>query len=351
MASFRKTTLRDVAQRAGVSTTTVSEYLSGRPYACSMETASRIQKAVEDLHYIPNALGASLRKSATRTIGLSLLFPLSGNVRQSGFLLRLWEGITQEAFQEQHSVLFYEDSIRMDVENYRTFLDGRVDGVVFQPIARDHRPRRLAEAGLPVATISTFAEVYPGCINVISDEREIVGLVMEHLWQLGHRRIAHFAGPISAENEAGTPVAAARCAAYRAFCEERGIYDPALVFESDLWRVSEFTIIDRWYNMPNRPTAIFCVTDAMAVEILAHARSLGWRVPQELSVVGVDNTLFGELHHPALTSVEYPVEEQGRVAIRSLMARIQGKPAPLETVWIRGAELVVRETTAPPPGD
>ncbi|MDX1935077.1 MAG: LacI family DNA-binding transcriptional regulator [Capsulimonadales bacterium] len=352
MSSFRKATLRDVARHAGVSPTTVSEFLSGQPNACSAATATRIRQAVEELHYAPSALGASLRKARTRTIGVSLLFPRAQRTPRGNYLLRLWSGITEEAVAAEHSVLFYEDQIRRDLSNYRVFLDGRVDGVIFHPVMGDLRPVKLAEAGLPVAVISESPETYPGCITVVSDEDRIVHAVMEHLLAQGHRRIAHLAGPTRGRHEAGTGIARQRRDLYRAICEEAGIFDPELLFEPTYWSPNTEeeaadwrTAPERWRRLASPPTAVFCCTDAIALRLIEFAAECGWSVPEELSVVGIDNTLVGELQRPALTTVDYPVEEQGRVAIRALLARISGSPLPSEHLPVDGAELIVRDTS------
>ena len=347
MAIFRKTTLREVAQRAGVSPTTVSEFLSGRPYACSPETATRIREAVEELHYIPSALGTSLRKAATRTIGVSILFPLAYGIKTS-YLYRIWDGVTREAFDHTRSVLFYDETIRRSLDNYRIFLDGRVDGVIFHPAAADTRPIRLAEAGFPVAVLGAAAD-FPGCAAVMSDEKDIVHQALTHLWELGHRRIAHLAGPIHSSVDAGVNAARGRMQEWRAFLEERGAWNPELLHSQTIWDEADVSCVARWRYAPDPPTAIFCANDAAALRVLDAAAKMGWRVPQELSVVGVDNTIAAEMNRPGLTSVEYPIEEQGRAVVRALLERITGTPFPLKTLLVGGAQLMVRETTASPP--
>jgi DNA-binding LacI/PurR family transcriptional regulator len=144
MRRYRKPTIKDVAQHAGVSPTTVSVFVSGREDVCSSETADRIRVAVTALRYTPNSLSRGLRLNAMRTLGVCVGIPSAEARRQArdSFVERLLRGIATAADSHDYSLLQYPTSVR-NADTCDALLDGRVDGVIFSASHQDTRPMVL----------------------------------------------------------------------------------------------------------------------------------------------------------------------------------------------------------------
>lgn len=357
MGGFRKATIKDVAARSGVSTTTVSNFVSGHKNVCSPETAERIREAVSALHYAPSSLTRGLRRSNTTTIGVCLIHPLDAEAAFGFFFLeRLWQGVIEQADRENYSLLHYPQSVRNGAE-ISAFLDGRVDGMLLR--APDNtRAVKLAEAGMPTILPTRSLAIPDGCGAVWADDAQAAHLALEHLWELGHRRIAHIAGPVEAQeidltksidakNTAASDIALQRMNGYIAWMQERQSYDPALIAYAGAWSAPQAVrFLQAWRALDRPPTAVFCTNDAQALDVIAAAQRMGLRVPEELSVVGVDNSNEARDYDPPLTSVEAPMDAVGRESMRALLRLICGAPIEQCRVVLPVTDLIVRRSTA-----
>lgn len=374
---FVKTTIKDVAERAGVSMTTVSLFLSGRKSACSPDTAGRITEAIQDLHYVPGPLAGRTRDKATRTIGLCIesADDISDTYdHRNTYHQRLNRAIVREADTEGYALLHYPACVRHGA-SAEPFLDGRVDGVLFGSPYNDERVAALAAAGLPTVIINRKSCLPDDCGAVFFDEDDTSRVALDYLWELGHRRIAHFAGPIAAPVCAGQelPITAVtkicrssnpadqwlsdsairRCDAYLRYMKERGALDPGLAGTIGSWADASTAgveeVLGRWLSLPSPPTAIFCANDSLAVAVEAAATQFGIRIPDDLSVVGINNRAAAEEADPPVTSVDIPVEQAGREAMRLLLRMLNGEEIPAHDlrVALPAAALVRRGSTAP----
>jgi len=352
---FRKATIKDVAQRAGVSTTTVSVFVSGREDVCSPETAQRIRAAVSDLNYIPSPLVNSLQKRATTTLGVCMFSPMDSNIFYgASFFARLWRGIAAGADAAQYALLRYPTSVQ-DSPLVSPLLDGRADGILYHSHSGaklDDRPARLAAAGMPVVLLTRSMDLPDGCGASFADESQTADLALTHLWDLGHRRIAHLAGPVlpgqSVERYSLVDdIAIGRLQGYQAWMRARGLDDPALVGHAHGWRGEQFVpdVVAVWRQLPEPPTAVFCANDALAASVVRAAQEQGLRVPRDLSIVGVDNSgvAAGDLVS-GITSVEPPDEEVGAAGVRTLLRLIQGVPVKECRASVPVTRLVVRDS-------
>jgi LacI family transcriptional regulator len=350
---FRKATIKDVAQQAGVSTTTVSLFLSGRESVCSPTTAARIRTAVSALSYTPSSLVSGMQKRVTKTLGVCILNPLDRHVTYGSFFFeRLWRGILNEADAEGYSVLHYPAVVR-DSDHWEAFLDGRVDGILYHAHSLDNaRPARVASAGMPIILLTRSLNLPADCGAAYVEEDRTVDLALSHLWNLGHRRIAHVAGPVDAGPKASwramvDDIAIRRLDAYDTWMEQRGVADPALVGHAQSWEgklVPE--IVAAWSRLPRPPTAAFCANDALALAVVAAARQRDWRLPEDLSVVGVDNSSAAAEAETPLTSIDVPMEAVGREGTRALLRLMEGAPLGACRVALPVSEIVIRGSTA-----
>jgi LacI family transcriptional regulator len=333
-----KVTIRSVAEAAGVSMATVSNVLSGRYEQMTAETRERVLATIERLHYQPNHVARSLATRRTATIGLimsdvtnSLYPPVTVGAeeacRQAGYGLLLANA--EDAASE-----------RRGVELMRA---KRVDAlIVFAISHRDTASSHLyaaQAAGMPVVAINrALAPDAP--LSAVWFDHEAGGrMATEHLLALGHRRIAHIAGP--PDRLTGVQ----RRQGYEAALAAAGLPgDPSLVAEGDYSFASGERLMARLW--PARPSAVFVAGDVMALGALRALARLGARVPDDLSLVAFGNPDAVRYATPAITTIDLPVAAAGKVAVELALRRMQ-QPAEKEVRMLEPS-LLVRETTAPP---
>lgn len=373
---FAKATIKDVSEAAGVSITTVSHFMNGRKFACSVETAKRIQEAIRTVHYAPGPSARRARYQATRTIGLCLDSP--DDISETYDPRRTYhEGlsraIVREADESSYALLHYPRNVRHG-DSAEAFLDGRVDGLIFGSGPCDRRVHDLADAGLPTVIVNRLANAPDACGVVAFNESDAVSLAMDHLWELGHRRIAHLAGPVGPAVagidllQASTILhsgavstqadvfpsdsAIRRCEAYIRYMRDRNGFDPSLLVSLGSWadgsEIDVDEVLCRWFSLPKPPTAVFCVNDSLAIALNAAARRAGIDVPGTLSIVGVGNKVAVEEAVPAITSVDIPAEAAGREAMRLLLRMLGGDELTHEDLRIvmPVTRLIVRSSAA-----
>jgi LacI family transcriptional regulator len=356
---FRKASIKDVARLAGVSTTTVSVFVSGRENVCSSETAARIRAAVSELNYTPSSLISGAQTRVTRTIGICIHNPLDPNVLYGNlFFERLWSGINLQADEDNYSLLHYPASVRdADNERIEPFLDGRVDGVIFHAHV-NRRAELVAGAGMPTVLLTRSLNLPTGCGAAWADEKQTVGLALSHLWDLGHRRIAHVAGPVGNAGRApdsargylsADDVATQRLREYELWMGARGELRPEFVACAGSWQGEHaHKIVAEWCKMAVPPTAVYCANDSLAIAIIRAAQAAGWSVPRDLSVVGTDNSPPTLACQPAVTSIELANEQIGREGMRCLLRLMRGDPFDSCRVALPVSRLIERASTAAP---
>ncbi|HEY7035239.1 MAG TPA: LacI family DNA-binding transcriptional regulator [Thermomicrobiales bacterium] len=340
---MRRATIRSVADEAGVSITTVSNVINGRHQQMAPETLDRVLSAMERLGYRPNRVAQSLVTNRTATIGLIMgevtnaLYPpvtigAEAACRAAGYSLLLAnaDGI---------------DTERRLVEVMRA---KQVDGLVlfsvsFLDVANDHLLRAQAE-GTPVVAINRHLPDGAPLSTVWFDHHGGGYQATQHLIALGHRRIAHVAGP--AHRFTGQQ---RRRGYEKALREARIPLDPSLIAEGDYSFESGEILMERLWA--ERPTAVFVGGDAMALGALRALARLGVRVPADLSLVAFGNPDCVRYATPAISTIDLPVAAAGRTAVELVLHRLADRDgAPAETeVRILDTALLVRETTAPPP--
>lgn len=356
MRRFRKATIKDVAEHAGVSTTTVSVFVSGREDVCSPSTGERIRAAVAELNYTPSSLVSSVQNRATGTIGVCMFSPVDPHVQFAyQFYERMWRGIVVETDEADRSILLYPASVRNSARS-DIFLDGRIDGLLYHGHSGDNaRPERVGAAGMPTVLLTRSRSIPADCGAAWADEADTASLALSHLWEMGHRRIAHLAGPAGIGREhdritSGADIAICRLEAYTAWMNERNAYDPDLIGYAFGWVDSPYIAdaIERWMNLSHPPTAVFCANDALALCVMQVAQARGLRIPEDLSLVGVDNSIAGLESVIPLTTVDVPVEGIGQAAVKALIRIIEGAPVADCRIPVPVTDIIVRQSSAPP---
>ncbi len=330
------TTIREVAEIAGVSYATVSHVINNTRVVAP-ETRQRVLDAMAESNYRPNALARSLRQGKTNTLGLVL--PDSANP----FFAEISRSIEDEAFNKGYSVFLC--TTELDTRRERFYVDvlskKQVDGIIFVA-AGDQADSLdfLAREGMPVVMIDrNLPNVEVDA--VLSDHRLGGFLATQHLLQLGHTRIACIAGPSSI-----TP-SAERVTGYQNALEQANIsYDEKLVIHGDYHAQSGMDITHFILEMNPRPTAIFALNDLMALGALRAAAEDGCSVPADLAVVGYDDLELSQFTNPPLTTIAQPKKEIGLQAVSLLVERIAQNSHPPHRL-VLPPELIVRRSTQP----
>lgn len=334
-ASGRPATIRTVAERAGVSKSLVSLVLRDSPHVTPAKRAA-VRQAMDELGYRPNAIARQLTAQRTHTIGLLL------NDLRNPWFVDCLEGLTAVLNERGYRCLLADVRLdrRADESLLRGFLEMRVDGLVL--VGSMSPTPAITEAAATVPTVVAAGRdiVLPRVDVIANDDRIGTTLAVEHLIGLGHRRIAHLAGTHGA-------VAELRRQAYSAIMTAHGLADEISIEQGDLTEEGGYRAAVRLLGPADRPTAVFAVNDISCIGAMSAAQELGLRVPQDVSMVGYDNTSLAQVRHLWLTSVDNANIEVGRRAARALVRRMAEPALPAEEQLIRPT-LRVRGSSAPP---
>ncbi len=332
-------TIRDVARVAGVSKGTVSFALNGRP-GVAEETRERILDAARTLGWTPSHRARALSVSRAFAVGLVLARPpeLLG---ADPFFPNFIAGVERTLADRGQALVLQVVSADEEEAGYRRLAaDGRVDGVFLLDLqVADHRIPLLAELGLPAVTIAR-PDVPSSHPALLVDDRPGIAAAVRHLVELGHRRIAHVAGPAHFLH------GSVRRQAWEQALADAGLPATAVV-EADFSAAGGAQATRALLQQPERPTAIVYANDLMAIAGLSVALECGIDVPAQLSVTGFDNTELAGYVTPPLTSVRTDPYVWGRSAADALLDLIDG--GPVGDIDVPPSELVIRASTAPAP--
>jgi LacI family transcriptional regulator len=331
----RAVTITDVARAAGVSIATVSRVVNGRP-GVSEETASQVQRVIEDLGYESSLVARTLRSTRTNVIGfLSSDFePFSAGVLQ---------GATRAVRGTGYDLVLYStgaeagaDSRGWEQRHLSRIGGSLTDGTILvTPWVTE------VVSATPVVAVDPKASSQQ-LPTVVSENREGAVAAVEHLLELGHRRIGFVAG--RSDLESGQQ----RLAGYRDALQAAGlpVHDELIVaghYDPDTAAVSARQLL----SLAEPPTAIVAANDLSAIRTVAVARELGLTVPEDLSVVGFDNIAFAADVAPPLTTVDQAIEQLGYEAVQLLIRLIEEPDAEPRHITLP-TELIVRASTCPP---
>ena len=333
-------TIHTVAERAGVSKSLVSLVLQGSA-SVSPEKRAAVQEAMRQLGYRPSATARRLRERRSHAIGV-----LVTDMRQPWYI-EMVEGLN--AVIAGHGLHMLLGDARLDAQVdgsvTRTYHEMGVDGLILagsQPLTP--LIREIAAQVPTVATGSRDVDV-PFVDAVANDDRAGGALATQHLLDLGHRRVACIAGSLP---DAPYTVGRLRREGYEATMTAAGLSAEISVVETDITEEGGYRAAVRLLSSPTPPTGLVCANDLVALGAAGAARELGLSVPDQLSIVGYDNSYIAGLRSIWLTSIDGAANAVGRQAANVLLARMGEPSRPAELVLVPPS-LHRRGTTAPPP--
>ncbi|MFF9764409.1 LacI family DNA-binding transcriptional regulator [Streptomyces caelestis] len=337
MSGNRRPTIKTVAARAGVGRTTVSRVVNGSELV-SADARARVLAAIKELNYVPNSVARGL--VTNRTNAVALVIPESeSRLGSEPFFAALIRGVSGALAESrtQLQLMLVRDQAERD-QLTETVAAHRVDGVLLVSVHADDRlPGMLEEMGLPTV-LAGRRDAGEQLSYVDSDNAGGATAAVRHLLHRGRRRIATITGPLDMD------VGRSRLAGWRTAHREAGVpADELLVEEGDFTEEGAHRAMRSLLERAPDLDAVFAASDLMAVGVLAELRRQRRRVPDDVAVVGYEDSVLARHTAPPLTTVRQPVEEIGRTMARILTGITQrGEPRQQRTL---PTELVVRESS------
>lgn len=334
----RPTTIRDIARLSGVSIATVSRVLNDRPDV-SDETREAVQEVVRRLGFSTNRSARSLSAGRTGFVGMTL------PIVHAPYFSFILAGASEALYEQDMRVILCPTlhQYEREVTLLDRLMHGTTDGsLLLLPEESAEELKALQEQRYPFVVIDPRVELDEGIPSVSAAHASGAQRAAEHLLSLGHRRIAVITGL------EGWMANEERLTGYHAALAAAGVMpDPELQVASN-WLISGgYEAALALLDLTDPPTAIFAFNDNLAIGAMRAARSRSLRVPEDLSIIGFDDSEEAAIVTPALTTVRQPLAEMGRMAV-SLLVRLLDKQR-VEALRVELAtRLIVRESTAAP---
>ena len=334
MRISNRVTAVEVAQKAGVSQPTVSLVLSRNPKARVADaTRARVLEVAAELGYRPNRLAQGL--VTRRSFALGVIVPGFGNPVNAAII----SGAERVAAQQGYAVLLCETGDAGVAQHVKALVDRQIDGVIIAGFSG----AELEDVDLTRLNVVLVNQESAELSAVLDDSLRAGALAADHLLSLGHRHLA-FIGPLS-----GGSAFRLRERGFSVALKEAGITP-----RSECWQRADPTVAGGLAAMrallalPNRPTAVFCATDLIALGAHKACALAGVSLPTDLSILGCDDIDLGTLVTPELSTIHTPQRELGARAVRLLLRQRESEARSSPTTQMLPVSLVVRDTTAGP---
>lgn len=331
-------TIKDVALQAGVSVTTVSHVVNDTRHV-SAKVRERVELAIRELGYVPNAMARSLKSNTTSTLGM--LIPNSSNP----YFAEIVRIVEDRCFGAGYTLVLCntDDEPRRQSVYLQVLAERRIDGLIVVSTGADEDDSLATQLrGLRIPTVLVDREIAdPACDLVETAHMQGGLLAVRHLLSLGHKRIACIGGPL------GVTSSEQRIEGWRMALAETGSPPnaDALLWRGGFTSQGGYEAMHAILRTEQKPSAVFMCNDLMAIGALRAAHESGVRVPDELSIVGFDDIELSAYTSPPLTTVAQPKERIGALAVDMLLERMGGKRRDARKVVLQ-PELRVRASTA-----
>lgn len=334
-------TIKDVAKRAGVSPSTVSRVISNHP-RISAATAAKVRRVMEEIGYHPNLAAKSLVLKTTKTIGLILPRPAE-ELFLNMFFSEFIRGIVSKATRDGYDVLMTSGaSEREEVEAIKRLVKGkRVDGIVLLSSRKDDPVvAYLHKEQFPFILIGRSME-YPEILSIDNDNEQAAYDATRHLIELGHERIGFVSGPPN------LVVSYDRLAGYKRALAESNVPERSeWIVEGEFLQESGYRAMSYIMGIPERPTALVVIDDLVAYGVLRGLSELGFRVPEDISLISFNNIAISALTTPPLSSIDIGIYQMGYTATQALIRKMVSERDYSERIIIPH-RIVLRESTRP----
>ncbi|WP_153445835.1 DNA-binding transcriptional regulator CytR [Vibrio algicola] len=330
-------TMKEVARLAGVSTATVSRALMS-PEKVSNSTRRRVEDAVMSSGYSPNSLVRNLRRNESKTI-IVIVPDLC-----DPYFSEIIRGIEDTAAEHDYLILLGDSSQQLNRET--TFMNlvftKQADGMVLLGSDTPFDVSKPEQKNLPPLVMGCEYAPELELPTVHIDNLTAAFDIVNYLTQMGHKRVAEMSGPESAA------LCQFRHQGYQQALRRAGLeMNPSHRVYGDFSFESGALAVKRLLTQPEPPTAIFCHNDAMAIGAMQQAKKMGYRIPQDLSVVGFDDIQFSQYCEPPLTTIAQPRYEIGKQSMLMLLETLKGNEVRAGSRLLE-ANLVIRNSAGPP---
>ena len=327
-------TIKDVAREVGVSTATVSHVINKTRFV-SEELRQRVLDAIQALNYQPNAIARSLVKRKTHTIGIIITDILNP------FYTAIVRGIEDVTYKSGYSVMLCntDENPEKEILYIQILLEKRIDGLIISSASQDGvHPLVSQLKGIPLVTIVRRIRGL-ACDAVLGDNRGGVYNGIDHLIELGHRKIGMIAGP------AGLSSGAERLEGYKeALSKHRIPIDDRWIKRGDFKRESGYALTQEILQKGSPPTALFVANNQMAIGALQALHEMKIRIPKDISFISFDDMEWYSFLDPPLTTVEHSPYLMGKAAGEMLLQRISKNRKNPKKVIIP-SHLIIRKST------
>jgi DNA-binding LacI/PurR family transcriptional regulator len=344
----RAPTLNDVAELAHVSRSLASLVFQDSPKVSAISRLA-VMKAADKLGYQPNESARRLKSSVTRTVGVVLTDihnPYYGGI---------FYGVESAASELEYKLLIGNSGFESDelnqkpekmrsrqLETLKTIRSQMVDGIICSSLRTTAEELHSAAKNSPIVLIGHSPISLSRDFDVVvTDEQNGAGQILDHLIELGHKRISH----ISGGTDQGPAI---RTKSYLSEMKKRGLSQFAKVYEGSWSQEAGYTRTGEILKERTLPTAIFAANDLIAMGVLARLQEAGVKVPADISVIGYDDSALAQLKIANLTSMKEPLFIMGRTGFEILISRIENKGKKFQPKHVKiKPELVVRSSTGP----
>lgn len=337
-AAPAQTTVYDLAEKAGVSAMTVSRALSGNGYVAKA-TRARVLAAAEEMGYFPNIAAKGLKRTRTHVLGMLV------NELHSPYLAQIVSAVSLATRRHRMDLFIGLTAHDPDDDSppaIKHMLSGLCDGLLLALPRSRQLIETVERSGLP-AVLLDYSRSGTTLDIVRGDNHDSAKAAVDHLLSLGHRRIAFIAGT------SHTGQSPERQRGYLDSLKAAGLAgDPALIVQGGFDQAQAFERTRQLLALSVPPTAVFAASDEMAFGAMDAVRTLGLRVPDDVSIVGYDDIPPSMHTQPGLTTVRQSTTEIAEAAVRLLLQRIDD-PAPAAAPVEFASQLVIRGSTGPSP--
>ena len=342
---MKEITLKEIAELLGIAPTTVSKALKDYPDV-SEKTRREVRELAERLGFSPNSFAVSLRTTESKTIGLIIPEVVHH------FFSNVITGIIEEAEKSGYLVIILQsgESPEMERKQVDLLLDKRVDGILMaltNDSNDDDHIRKIIKRDMPLVLFDKISKLLP-CSKVLINDQKAAMQAVQHLVDIGCKKIAHIRGPLNPQNSID------RFLGYKKALEQNGLtFDPSLVYPCRNVTYEEGRMFaERIHKEHPDVDGIFCITDLVAVGVISYFNEHNIRIPQDVALIGFSNWFISQVITPKLRSIRQPDHEMGVEAARVLLKEINQRKHNIPVVpGLIELEtgLVIRESTIKKP--